>query len=138
MADDSRLLKLEVISPDRTFFTGDSDFVELRTTEGEIGIYKDHIPMTYMLSPGFLKIHKGTDIKTAVIHNGFIEIRPDHIVILAEACEWPGEIDLERAHRAAERAEKRLASGDPEINIKRAELALRKALMRIEAAEANK
>jgi len=128
-------LKLRVISPDRIFFEGDADFVELRTSEGEIGVYKAHIPLTSILVPGLLKIHLDGNVKIAALHNGFVEILPDSITVLAESAEWPEEIDLERAKNAKQRAEDRLRSGDENVNVARAELALRKALIRIEASE---
>lgn len=135
MADDGKILKLRVISPDRIFFEGDADFVELRTSEGEIGVYKAHIPLTSILVPGLLKIHLDGNVKIAALHNGFAEILPDSITVLAESAEWPEEIDLERAKNAKQRAEDRLRSGDENVNVARAELALRKALIRIEASE---
>ncbi len=135
MADDGKILKLRVISPDRIFFEGDADFVELRTSEGEIGVYKAHIPLTSILVPGLLKIHLDGNVKIAALHNGFVEILPDSITVLAESAEWPEEIDLERAKNAKQRAEDRLRSGDESVNVARAELALRKALIRIEASE---
>lgn len=134
MADDSRLLKLEIVSPDRVFFSGEADMVEMKTTEGEIGVYKNHIPLTSILVPGILTIHNGAEVKKAALHDGFVEIFKDRVVILAESAEWPEEIDVERAQMAKERAEKRLTSGDEHIDTARAELALRRALIRIEAA----
>ncbi len=134
MADESRLLKLEIVCPDRVFFEGESDMVEMKTTEGEIGVYKNHIPMTSILLPGILTIHNGSEIKKAALHDGFVEIFKDRIVILAESAEWPDEIDVERAQKAKERAEKRLTSGDEHIDTARAELALRRALIRLEAS----
>ncbi len=134
MADDSKLLKLKVISPDRIFFEGEADFVELRTSEGEIGVYKAHIPLTAILVPGLLKIHLDGNVKVAALHNGFVEVMPDSITMLAESAEWPEEIDVKRAESAKQRAEDRLRSGDENVNVARAELALRKALIRIEAS----
>ncbi len=134
MADDGKLLKLQVISPDRIFFEGDADFVELRTSEGEIGVYKAHIPLTSILVPGLLKIHLNGETKVAALHSGFVEILPDKITILAESAEWPEEIDVQRAEEAKKRAEDRLRSGDANVDVARAELALRKALIRIEAS----
>ncbi len=134
MADDSKLLKLQVICPQRVFYEGDADFVELRTSEGEIGVYREHIPLTSILVPGLLKIHREGDVKIAALHNGFVEIMPDSITVLAESAEWPEEIDVERAQNAKKRAEDRLRSGDENVNVARAELALRKALIRIEAS----
>jgi hypothetical protein len=73
--------------------------------------------------------------KIAALHDGFVEIFQDHMTILAESCEWPEEIDLRRAEESKARAEQRLQSGDANINIARAELSLRKSLIRIQLAQ---
>ncbi len=135
MADMSKFFRLQVISPDRIFYDGDVEMVELRTSEGEMGVLKGHIPLTAILVPGVLKIKEDGQEKTAALHDGFVEIFQDHMTILAESCEWPEEIDLHRAEESKARAEKRLSSGDANINIARAELSLRKALIRIQIAE---
>lgn len=138
MADSGKSFRLKIISPDRVFYEGDVDMVELRTTEGEMGVLKGHIPMTVIMVPGVLKIKGGADgDKEAALHSGFAEIMQDHVTILAESCEWPEEIDLNRAKEAQIRAERRLKSGDGTINIARAELALRRSLIRIELAQKN-
>lgn len=130
---DNRLFKLQVISPDRIFFDGEADMIELKTTEGEMGIYKDHIPLTAILAPGILKIKSaGHETKEAALHDGFIEILGDKVTILAESCEWPDEIDINRANEAKTRAERRIKGSEGEINEARAELALRRSLIRIE------
>ena len=135
MADMSKFFRLQVISPDRIFYDGDVEMVELTTSEGEMGVLKGHIPLTAILVPGVLKIKEDGQEKTAALHDGFVEIFQDHMTILAESCEWPEEIDLHRAEESKARAEKRLSSGDANINIARAELSLRKALIRIQIAE---
>lgn len=128
--------RLEVISPERVFYTGDVEMVELNTTEGEIGIYADHIPLTTIVAPGILTItEEGEQIKEAAVLEGFMEITQDKVTILAQSCEWPEEIDLNRAQEAKIRAERRLKNSDENINIARADLALRKSLIRIELAE---
>lgn len=133
---DNKLFKLKVIAPERVFFEGDVDMVETVTTEGEIGILKGHIPLTAVIAPGVLKIHTDGEIKIAALHGGFMEILKDEMLILAEVCEWPDEIDLNRANEAKIRAERRLKENRNEINVTRAELALNKSLVRIKAAEA--
>lgn len=133
---DNKLFKLKVIAPERVFFEGDVDMVETVTTEGEIGILKGHIPLTAVIAPGVLKIHQDGEIKTAALHGGFMEILKDEMLILAEVCEWPEEIDLNRANEAKIRAERRLKENRNEINVTRAELALNKSLVRIKTAEA--
>lgn len=135
MADDSRLFQLKVISPDRIFYDGEADMIEVRSTEGEMGILKNHIPLTAIIEPGPLKIMKDGEEKVAALLSGFVEILGDKVVILAEACEWPEEIDVNRAKEAKMRAERRLKGADGEINETRAEMALRRSLIRLEIAE---
>ena len=107
--------------------------IEFTTASGEIGVYKKHIPLTTVLAPGIVKIHKtGEDDVIAAVHSGFAEILPDKVTLLAEIAEWPNEIDKNRAEAARARAEERLAHRTEAIDVKRAEFALRKALVRID------
>ena len=129
MAD---LFKLRIITPDRGFYEGEAEMVEFNTTEGEIGIYKKHIPMTVIIKPGILTITEESETKTAALHAGFAEILPDQVTIMAEIIEWPVEIDQDRAEQAKERAEERLQNKTPETDIARAETALLRAMARIE------
>ncbi len=132
MADEGKSFRLEVISPDRIFFEDMVDMVELRTTEGNIGILKGHIPLTAIVAPGIMKIKMAGGEKEAALHDGFIEILKDKVTVMAESCEWPEEIDINRANEAKIRAERRLKGADGEINESRAELSLRRALTRLE------
>lgn len=135
MAADN-LFDLKIITPDRVFYSGKASFLELNTVEGEIGIYKNHIPMTTVLEPGIATItEEGGNKKEAALHTGFMEILGDRITILAEIAEWPDEIDRNRAQEAKIRAERRLQNDKSNINITRAELSLHKALVRIELAD---
>lgn len=128
---DNNLFTLKIITPDRVFYEGSASMVEFNTTEGEIGIYKKHVPMTVIVSPGILTITEAEGTKEAALHAGFAEILQDEVVILAEIIEWPEEIDVNRAQAAKERAEERLRSKTPETDILRAETALQRALARI-------
>lgn len=129
MADD-KYFDLEIITPDRVFWNGKASMLELNTTEGQVGIYKRHIPMTMILEPGIVTIHKEDGSLEAAVHAGFIEILPDKITMMAEVAEWPDEIDLNRAREAEQRAERRLQAHDPRIDMSRAELALKKSMVR--------
>lgn len=129
MAD---VMKLKVITPEEQFYEGDVSMVELTTTEGDIGVYPEHIPLTAVVAPGILKIHEGSEVKEAALMSGFITILPDVVTILAEIVEWPDEIDFSRAEQAKARAEKRLAEQRSDIDVLRAEMALKRALIRLE------
>ena len=110
--------------------------VEVRTTEGEIGVLKNHIPLTAVLAPGVAKIKESDTVtKIAALHGGFIEILQDSMTILAEVVEWPEEIDLNRAEEARIRAERRLSEKTSGTNMARASLALQRSTARIEAAK---
>lgn len=131
MAD---IFKIEIITPDRIFYEGEAEFVEFTTAAGEIGVYANHIPMTTVLAPGIVTIHNGEEEVLAAVHAGFAEILGDKITLLAEIAEWPDEIDVTRAEAAKDRAEERIANKSADIDVVRAELALRKALIRIDIA----
>lgn len=123
--------RLKVITPERTFFDEQVDMVEFNTTEGEIGIYKNHVPTTVIVKPGVLTITQNGETKEAALHAGFVEVLQEEVTILAEVIEWPGEIDVSRAEAAKERARKRLESKESGTDELRAETALLRAIARI-------
>ena len=124
--------KLQVICPDRVFYEGEASMLELNTIEGEVGIYKHHVPMTMIIAPGAMTITEGDGTKKdAAVHSGFIEVLGEKVTVLAEVAEWPGEIDVERAERAKERATKRLEEKPTGTDIARAQTALQRAIARI-------
>lgn len=133
MADDR--FQLRIITPERVFYEGEASMIELTTTEGEIGVYKNHVPLTYIIAPGILRIMETGETKEAALHSGFIEILQEKITILAEAIEWPNEIDVNRAQEAKVRAERRLNDKAGDINLLRAETALQRALARVQVAK---
>ena len=131
---DSKTFRLCVIAPERIFYEEDIDMIELNTIEGEIGVLPEHIPLTTIIAPGVLRITKGGEVREAALHDGFMEVQKTRVTILAESCEWPEEIDINRANEAKIRAERRIKSGEGNINLVRAEMALKRSLTRIELA----
>ncbi len=127
---DEKHLQLKVYSPTRIFFEGEAEFVEFVTTEGELGVYPNHIPLTAVVAPGILRITENGKVREATLLGGFATILPKEIIILSEACEWPEEIDIHRAEEARIRAERKLAM---EQTV-RDELALRRAIVRMQLA----
>ena len=130
-----RLFRLEIISPDKIFYSNDVVMAEYNTTEGEVGVYAGHIPMTQIIAPGRLTITEEKEQKTAALLSGFVEITQDKMTILAESVEWPQNIDVERAREAKIRAERRLGAPGGETDMQRAELALKRALIRLDVAD---
>lgn len=131
MAEEKRFT-VKVIAPDRIFYEGEASMIEFNTTEGEIGVYPDHIPLTVIVKPGILRITEEEEVKEAALHAGFAQILQDSVTILAEIVEWPEEIDEARARAAYDRAQERIAQRTSETDIVRAEIALQRALARIE------
>ena len=129
-----KTFNLQIISPTRVFFNEAVDMVEMKTTEGEIGVLAGHIPLTTILEPGVLRIKTDGNVREAALHDGFVQIQKDKVTVLAESCEWPDEIDANRARKATERGVRMLTSGSKEVDMVRAELALKKALIRIDLA----
>lgn len=125
--------KLSIVTPDREFFNEEAEMVEFNTTEGEIGVYAGHAPLTVIVKPGILTVTQGETVRNAALHAGFVQILPDEITILAETIEWPEEIDQTRAEAAKQRAEERLARRDQNVDLDRAQVALMRAVTRINA-----
>lgn len=133
MADERNLFDVEIICPERVFHTGKASMIEFNTTEGQIGVFKNHVPTTLIIAPGVVTITDDSDKKlNAAVHSGFATILQDKVTLLAEIAEWPDEIDKDRAMAAKDRAEQRLRDKDANIDLLRAEVALKKALTRLE------
>ena len=132
MAD---VFELKIISPDEMFYEGEADFLEFTSVEGGMGVYKNHIPLTTILEPCVMNIHNGTEVNKAAILGGFLEILQDKITVLAEDAQWPEEIDVDRAKEAKKRAEERLSQNGPNMDVRRAQAALKRAIARINAVK---
>lgn len=132
MAD--KKINLQIITPTRILCNEMVDMVIMRASTGDIGILPNHEPIVATLNYGILRYKQdGTEHK-ATIMSGFTEVEPDKVTILTDAAEWPEEIDLARAEQAKERALRRLRPEEKDKhNALRAEIALKKALVRIEA-----
>lgn len=129
-----KTFRLEIISPDRIFYTNDVLMVEYNTVEGEVGVYAEHIPMTQIIAPGRLIITEENGQRAAALLSGFVEITQDKVTILAEAVEWPQNIDIARAERARDRAQQILSAEEDEQTLLLAEAALKRALVRLDIA----
>lgn len=133
---DERAFRLTITTPDRDFYDGDVVKVEINTTEGQIGVLKNHIPLTTVIEPGVCYLYESDeDVKVCAIHKGFLEILQNKVTVLAEVAEWPEEIDVARAKEAQIRAERRLTENPTGTNISRATLALKRSAARIEATK---
>ncbi|GAB4532032.1 MAG: F0F1 ATP synthase subunit epsilon [Anaerolineae bacterium] len=132
--------KLEIVSVERLVYSEDDvDMVIAPGTEGELGILPRHAPLLTALTFGELRVKRGEEEESFAISGGFMEVQPDHVMVLADTIERAEEIDLERAEAARRRAEERLKErADNKVDYARAEAALRRSLVRIKVAEARR
>ena len=131
-------INLEVITPEKLVLREVVDEVIVPGLEGELGILPNHTPLISQLKTGVLSYKSGNDKVQLHVSGGFVEVLSDRVSVLSDVAERTDEIDLERAQRARERAEKRLtSSGSDDVDVRRAELKLQRALIRIQLANSN-
>jgi F-type H+-transporting ATPase subunit epsilon len=130
-------LKLEVVTPAKVVVKADVDMVVAPGTEGEFGVLPGHVLFLSGLIPGELRYTSGTEKEFFALSGGFAEISDGRVSILVDAAEKALDIDVERAKRAAERAKERMAKdrAREDIDFKRAEAALQRALVRLKVAQ---
>jgi ATP synthase F1 subcomplex epsilon subunit len=128
-------LRLEIVTAEREVFSDDVSEVVVWGTEGQMGILPHHAPLMTMLHPGDLLVKKDNEEYYLAVSGGFLEVRPDKVVILADACERAEEIDIERAEAAKHRAEETLKAAAPQLDAATAEAALRRSMARLKVAE---
>jgi F-type H+-transporting ATPase subunit epsilon len=125
---------LEIVSPEKLIFSGEVDYVSVPGKDGYLGILPGHAPMLSELQIGEIRFKRGAESRAFSCCDGFVEVLPDKVSILADVAEKPEDINLDRARDARQRAERRLRSKDPNVDFERAQLALRRALMRLDVA----
>lgn len=127
--------RLEIVTAERMIYSEDVDAVVAWGVEGQLGILPHHAPLMTMLQPGELMIRKNKEEEYLAISGGFIEVRPDKVIILADACERADEIDIARAEAAKRRAQETMKAAPLSAEAASAEAALRRSLARLRAAE---
>ena len=125
-------LNLEVITPERLVLREQVDEVVAPGLGGELGILPDHTPLISQLKTGVLSYRQGNENRRMHVSGGFVEVASDRVSVLSDVAEKPEEIDVGRAERAKERAERRLASRGEDVDFDRAELKLQRAMIRIQ------
>ncbi len=127
------MISLKIIEPTKTSIDDQFEHVIVPGVDGDLGIYEGHTPFITKIRPGVLTLYTGKkdEIIKYAIHDGFVMVDEKSIKIISECVESKEEIDAERAENAKMRAEKRIASPTPELDYKRAELALKRAVARL-------
>ncbi|MFC4802490.1 F0F1 ATP synthase subunit epsilon [Neobacillus sp. GCM10023253] len=131
-----KTIKVSVVTPDGPVYESDVEMVSTKAKSGELGILPGHIPLVAPLEIGAVRLKlAGGNQEQIAVSGGFLEVRPEQVTVLAQAAEKASDIDIERAQRAKERAEQRLQQAQQEhVDFKRAELALRRAVNRLNVA----
>lgn len=127
---------LEIVTPERLAYSDTVDAVTLPGSEGEMGVLPHHAPLLATLGVGELRIRKGAVEEAFAIVGGFVQVRPDKVVVMAETADMASEIDLGKAQEARREAERALESGFHEgADLALARASLQQALLRIRVAE---
>jgi len=129
-------LQLEIVTPERQAYADEVDAVFCPGVEGELGVLPHHAPLLSTLGIGELRIRKGGQEEYFAIAGGFLQVRPDKVVVMAELADLSSEIDLESAEEARREAERAIQQGFEEpADLARARAAMERALVRIRVAE---
>ena len=129
-------LKIDIVTAERIVYSAEADAVIAPGVDGQLGILPHHSPLMTSLQAGELVVRRGKEEDIMAISGGFLEVRPDRVIVLADQAERAEEIDIERAAQARKRAEESLQqkrTADVEQTV--AEAALRRALVRLSVAE---
>lgn len=135
MAETGNTFRLEVITPDAAVLSEDVEFLRVRALDGDLGIMPNHAPLIASLGIDVLAYVKDGVRRHLTVAKGFLEVNHNTVTIITPAAEKPGNIDVERAKAAEQRAEERLQAHKENLDVTRAEAALQRALHRIDAAE---
>jgi F-type H+-transporting ATPase subunit epsilon len=127
--------KLEIVTAERMVFSDEVTVLLAWGVEGQLGILPHHAPLMTMLQPGDLMIRKDREEEYLAVTGGFLEVRPDKVIILADACERADEIDVARAEEAKKRAQETMKAAPLTVDAASAEAALRRSLARLKVAE---
>ena len=131
-------LRLDIVTAEKVVYSDEVDLLVVPGIEGELGILPHHAPLMTTLKVGELKIKKGEEEFYLAVSGGFLEVRPDRVIILAEAAERVEEIDISRAEAARRRAEEQLKRQLSQADTASTEAALRRSLARLKVVERRK
>lgn len=131
-------LKLEIVTAERVVYSEEVDVVVPPGVEGQLGILPQHAPLMTMLQPGELLVRKDGEEESIFVSGGFLEVRGDKVVVLADTAERADEIDLDRVEDAKHRADERMKSPSTDADLAGAQAAMMRSLMRLKVAEKRK
>lgn len=125
-------IHIKVIQPTKIRIDKDYDHVIVPGVDGDFGISFDHTPFITKIRTGVLQLFQNENCEEYALHDGFVTVENNIVTIVCDTIEKKDEIDIARAKASRERAEDRLKSSKENINFRRAEASLKKALVRLE------
>jgi len=123
--------QLDILTPERAFFSGPAEGVAVTTPDGELCVLAQHAPLVTPLEIGTIQLNVGGVWKEAFISEGFMEVGHSRTVIFTQACEWPEDIDRRRAEQAEQRERERLRQQRSIREQKASQIALARAMARL-------
>ena len=127
--------KLQIMTPEKTVFDGETEQIIVRTTVGDVGILNGHEPYCAAISIGQMRIMINGEFRRAATSGGIIKVSKEKTTVLVQTCEWSDEIDVERAEAAKATAEARRQAAQNDKEIFLAEAKLKRALNRIDTSQ---
>ncbi len=124
-------IHIEIACPDKNFYSGEADMLVVKALDGDMAIMHGHQPYVTPISIGLFKIVDGNDKKIGAISDGFLHVDGKKVTVITDSVEWSSEIDKDRAAASKDRADKRLQNKTGDLDVKRAEYSLKKALNRL-------
>lgn len=131
----TKKLTVEVVTPDGLIVKGEYDMIVVQSINNELGILPGHAPLIAPVVISSARLRNEKESMRVAIGGGFIEVDQDHVTLLAQSAETPAKIDVQRAQKAKERAQRRIQQKRDEIDFRRAELALKRAINRLDVAK---
>ena len=134
---DEKQFRLEIVTPRRTMFAAEVVSVSAPGVVGGFQVLHSHAPLLSALNTGVVKLVEPGGVESHyATSGGFVEVRNNVVVVLAETAERADEIDVARAQASRERAQQRLSHRSPDIDQERARASLIRALNRLTVADA--
>ena len=130
--------RLEIITPTRQFLETSAEAITVTCNDGELSVLSGHAPLVVALDIGELRIKENGNWRSAFHSEGFMEVRPDEVLVFSQACEWPEEIDVARAERALERSTEKLRQQQSIFENRHTKISLTRAMVRLKVSQTKK
>ena len=134
----SNTFKLEILTPKKEFFNAEAEALTFTSTDGERTILASHAPMISTLGIGELRIKIDGEWKTAFQSEGFVEVRPDEVLVFSQLCEWDNEIDVVQVEKIKQKIEERARSEQSIQEQRHTEISLTRIMTRLKVGNSSK